>query len=131
MELACAFKDTPESQFIEMEEVLEASSFVDKLRDFLEDDEDALVLLEELLNPRDWADIPEDCRVTRDDLCYERLPRRIPMHVLALVLDWSSIRVRRTLKRIRVAAKKLAEREQLELLSSAPIGRRRKYERRT
>jgi len=117
----CASSDPEESySLVEEERVVE--SFVDKLVDRL--DAEAQLVLNELVYPREWEEIPDYCKMTQDLMLYERVPSRIPNHVIAELLDIPIIRVRRAIRRIRTEARQLGEELGLPIFAKAGVSRR-------
>ncbi len=96
------------------EQQLEAREYIEDLDEFIDTlicrlDDEARVVLSELLYPRDWDEIPDDCKTNGYEDEYWRVPKRVPQHVLARMLDWPLIRVRRSISRIRKHAAAIGE----------------------
>lgn len=114
--------DNPELAYAEKE----AHEAVDKLIDLLVErlDDEAKVILNEMLHPRSWDDIPEEFKFTGREEVYWRTPKHIPQHTIAEVLGWPLIRVRRAAKRVRRQAKALGEELGLDILAAVEFQRR-------
>lgn len=112
-------------QFLELQEKI---SEVDNLLDILIErlDDEARIVLIELLHPRSWDEIPTEYKTngTRDD--YWRVPRKVPQHVLARILGWPLIRVRRAVSRIRRHAGALGDELGFDLIAVAGLKKRRR-----
>lgn len=111
----------PEQAFFVKEEADQVELFMDKLVERLDDD--ANVVLQELMYPTDWEDIPEVFKWTATDGVYERMPKRVPLHIIAELLGWPHIKVRRAVKRIRKASQELAPEMGFDLIAIAAAKR--------
>lgn len=112
-------------QIVELAEKLqEVDSFLDILINRLDDE--ARVVLHELLYPRSWDEIPKVLRTNGYDDEYWRVPKKIPQHVLARMLGWSLIRVRRAISRIRKQATVVGDELGLDILAVTGFRKRRK-----
>ena len=93
--------------------------FLHRLRASL--DSEARDVLDYVLNPPTWDDVPPALRVTKEGDEYWKLPSRIPQHVTAFMLGIPIIRFRRALKRIRKKAALIGDEEGLDLVAAAGI----------
>lgn len=118
---------SPEDQVIQNESVAEVDKFLETL--IMRLDDEALVVLYELLYPRSWLDVPDSYKANVFDDKYWRAPKKVPQHVVAGVLGLPLIRVRRTIKRIRREAVRVGE--ELGLKGVAALGFTRKYEKKS
>lgn len=108
-----------ELSYLETETQKQIDYFLEELTHRL-DDEARIVLLE-LLQPREWSDIPEDQRVTKEGDEHFRLPSKVPQATIARYLGMSSTGLRRAVKRIREAAVQLHEDLDLRIVSLQPV----------
>lgn len=123
--VTCTF--TPEEAYEIKESTENTERFIEMLVDRLDDE--ARVVLSELIYPRTWDEIPDKYKCTGNDEVYWRVPKKVPQHVLADLLGWPLIRVRRAITRIRKHAKALGVEVGFEEMASAQIGRRKKNAR--
>jgi len=100
-------KLTPFQRLETLEDISELDEFIDTLVHRLDDE--ARVLLSEILYPRSWDEIPQEYKTNGTEDEYWRVPKKIPQHVIARMLGWPLIRVRRALSRIRKQAAALGE----------------------
>ncbi len=116
-----AFQSTgdPEQDLILQQQQDIIEGFVDALIEKLDDD--ARIVLHELLYPRDWEDIPDEFKITGEwsDI-YWRRPKKVPQHVVAKLLGWPLIKVRRAIKRIRREAVAVGADLKLDFIPSQP-----------
>lgn len=85
-------------------------------------DEEAIEILEEILDPTPWEDIPEYLKSTQHDDLYWREPKKkVPQHIIARMMDLPLIRVRRAIKRIKRAALDVGDELGFQLLAAAGI----------
>jgi len=115
-----AFASSPEDHVRETQTNESLSLFLDTLVARLDDE--ARVVLSELLYPRSWSEIPEESKKNSSDDIYWRCPKkRIPRHILASILGFPKIRVRRAIKRIRSAALEVSTELGTDLVSKAGL----------
>ncbi|MCG8433048.1 MAG: hypothetical protein MJA83_03325 [Gammaproteobacteria bacterium] len=117
--LLSSFEGTsnPERDCLLREEAYRVDSFLKRLSETL--DSDANVVLHELIYPTPWEDIPEVFKWTSAGGVYERVPQKVPLHIVADLLDWPLIKVRRAVKRIRKRGQELAAEMNLDLVTCA------------
>lgn len=122
---AVSSNSTPETHVIASQANKEIEKFIQTLTERLDDD--AQRVLAEILNPKSWDEIPEEFKENQFGDDYWRTPKKkVPLHVIAYMLDWSHIRVRRAMRRIRREAKELGGELGLPLISAAKSRHRRK-----
>lgn len=108
---------TPEDAAIENQESVMCEEVLDMLNERLDDE--SLEVLFELVVPRDADEIPLDAMTTQRGDAYWRRPRKsIPKHTLARMLGMPSIRIRRAIKRIKVAVLEVADELGAEKISA-------------
>lgn len=116
--------ETPEQKIFAGLEIERVDEFIETLYQQL--DWEAQVVLREIINPRSWEEIPESCRTTKNDEPVWRKFKQIPQHVIANILDWPLIAVRRAIKRIRKTAKLLARDSGFKLLAAVDLNKRKR-----
>lgn len=113
---------SPEELYEAIEHQCDVEEFLDNLIESLDDE--AQIVLSELLFPTPWEEIPDSCKLKSDFTVRVRNPKKkIPQSVLAEMLDWPLVRVRRAITRIRRTAIIIAENKGLKVLASATKGR--------
>lgn len=124
---ALSIQANPEEFSIAMEKIAELDMFLKQLEGIL--DKDAKVVLQEILVPRSWDEIPEYCKVNTSGDEYWRTPRKkVPQQVIARYLDWPLIRVKRAIKRIRRKATEIESSIGSQFIDSTGLkARRRRY----
>lgn len=120
-------KLNPEQSLELREEVNEVDKFLELLVDRLDDD--ARIVLYELLYPREWSDIPEDCIANAFGDEYWRVPKKIPKAVIARAMDWPLTKFRRAVSRVRKQSKILGEELGIDIIVAAKAKRSRRRKR--
>lgn len=115
---------SPEARVLRGEEKRKAEDFLHQLSLCLDEEENQL--LTELTKQRKWDEIPEEhLRNTMGDKYWRVQKKRVPQNVIANILGWSVIRVRRTIKRIRRQAMVLAKEKGVSLKGyKLPVSRK-------
>lgn len=99
---------SPEENATCNEDANEAVDFVMRVRERL--DREGQLVLDELMNPREWDDVPEEFRREPWGGVYWREPRNgVPRHIIADMLGIPRIRLKRTVKKVRKVAAEVAE----------------------
>lgn len=98
----------PEQAALDYEQMLKVERFIEILTARL--DSDARKMFYELLYPKSWDEIPEEYhRTSQGDVHWRKPRKKIPQHVIADMLGWSVMRVRRSTGRLRREAAAVAE----------------------